>query len=1416
MITKLLLRKLAVYALAGTLIFLQGAGGTQASPVSSNVYAESASPVMAQETPAFLNTLNPVHPRLLATWAEFEAVGQKVQQDPVAARWYIKLKARADQMLGEPPVQYALTNNSMLEISRKVIDRVYTLGLVYKLDPNPVYLNRIWTELNAAAGFPDWHPAEYLDAAEMIHAFAIGYDWFYHDWSSGQRDVIRNALLQKGLLTALPTYRGENVGPPNQWFWLTSKINWNVVANSGVSLGALAIADEQPELAAELLEGAYNSIQLGLSEFLHDGAYPEGIGYWDYATKYAVAYFAGLESALGTDYGLSGAYGFPLTGDFPVYMTGPQQSFNYGDAVSAKLRSGQLTWMGSRFGIPAYQDYQEQNAVPSAEDLLWYDPGLTDSGNRSKDRLFDSIDVALFRSGWNDPYGVFAGIKGGDNQSNHNDLDLGTFVIDALGERWAEELGAEDYSSPGYWDTGANGSRWGYYRKRAEGQNTLVMNPSLAPDQNTLAKAKIIRFESGKEDAFAVVDLTEAYAPHASHAVRGIRMLDERRQVLVQDEIETDGTSDMWWFMHTKADVQIAPDGKSAVLQIGAKRMLVKLLGGGGERFQVMAAKPLWTSPQPDAAKPNSDVRKLAVHLNGEPTVTLSVLFAPLPEGTQAADIGIPAIEPIAAWMLKPASPASVQDIRIDEASLAGYSPDDYTYYVTRPIGSAVPVVSASAYGDTAAQVIQAQSIPGTAYVDAHPAGEPEKLKRYAIHFVTGASSSPRDIDGLPVAAVTASSDADHTAASTIDNSFATRWSAEGEQWIQYDLGSPAEIGSVAIAWYSGNSRKASFDIQLSQDGLVWSTVYSGQSGGTTIYPELVAFPAQSARYVRVAGQGNTANQWNSITEVDIFSDPALARSFIDSFVDFDFLKVETSLPANSLSLGASSVLTLAGLPASAEDHLRFASNNENVLTVSPEGEVRGVGIGTAKVFAIVEMNQAIIYASAEITVDEPGVTKLLPVSDTYVYDAAPAVNYGAVNPLFIKDASTGYKREAYLQFDVSPLNQDIGSAVLYLYGYVNDAVMTEGPASVYLIPDDAWQENGLVWNNRPARGEEAGTVSFNRTWGWHQLDLTDDVLQEAAGDGKISLLIAQNMNGKGFGLSINSKEDSRFAPYLQIRPMPEISDNARLSDLTVSEGSLSPSFRSAVHDYEVRVGHEVNAITLTPTAMDARAAVTMTVYAPDGTLLTDHIPLPHGTAVPPIQLEEGATRICFEVTAQNGTDQRRYEATVVREPFKIMAAADTYVHDAAPAANFGSVNPLLIKDAYPGYQREAFLKFDLSAIEGEILSAELYVYGRVDDPAITEAAGTVFAVEDDSWQESMLNWNNRPAQGAALEELRFEQSWGWQSTDISAYVLQETAGDGLVSVKLAELMDRKGAAIYMKSREDAVFAPYLHIRLKP
>jgi hypothetical protein len=588
-----------------------------AQPAKPTVPIPSATNILAR--------LHQGHPRLLATTDDFAQLKKRIASDSQLQSWHTNLQSQANEIMSAPPSRYEIPDGlRLLATSRRVVNRVYTLALLYRLDGEQRYAERAWQELAAAAAFKDWNPRHFLDTAEMTHAFAIGYDWLYDVWTPEQRAILQQAMVENGLTPALKLYRTHSS-------WTRMRHNWNQVCNGGIGMGALALADAEPRLAGEALHDALESIQLAMAEFAPDGAWKEGPGYWNYATLYNVVFLAGLQTALGTDFGLSRMAAFDKTGLFPIYLTGPLgRTFNYADGGDHTILAPQMFWLARRFKQPIFAWYERRVTTPSALDLLWYDPAGTDpkAASLPLNKYFRGAEVAVLRSDWENPQALFVGFKAGDNKANHSHLDLGSFVFDAAGVRWAMDLGSDDYNLPGYF----GGQRWNYYRLRAEGQNTLVINPGQGPDQDPAANTRIVRFESKAARHFAIADLTPAYRKNARRVWRGIALLDHDK-VLVQDEIQADKPIELWWFMHTQASLRIEDDGRTAALQQGGAQLRAEILSPPGAKFQIMDAQPLPDSPHPAGQAKNEHIRKLAIHLTGVSNTRLAVRLVPKAAG---------------------------------------------------------------------------------------------------------------------------------------------------------------------------------------------------------------------------------------------------------------------------------------------------------------------------------------------------------------------------------------------------------------------------------------------------------------------------------------------------------------------------------------------------------------------------------------------------------------------------------------------------------------------------------------------------------------------------------------------------------------------------------------------------------------
>ena len=643
------------------------------------------------------NYISQSHPRLLVSPPRFTMLKNALAAGsvPQLNTWWQKFSNAAVALKTTPVCTYDVSSGGdLLTISKTVLTRIYQLSTAYRMSGDTNFAERAWLELQqvCSTNFPDWNPANYLATAEMTHACAIGYDWLYDYLTPARRSSIRNGIQSKGLNQSVTTYQTYRNPGSTGWATTNGSPGWNFVCNGGMVLGALALGpDAGTNLAVNqfILTNALFSVSPKFTIYTVDnGAVNEGPGYSSYNNEYAIRMLSGLNTALGRDFGLAATPGFSEWASFVTGVEDPLNAFyNYADSRDDLLFGTGIPecfWVARRFNRPEVSAYERDNvffkrwnwASTTAEalDLLLYDARGTDpvwngtAGTNlvvtglppdnyfrgpSGGNLFNATDVITLRTGWQDTNATFVGFKTGAVGDNwHAHLDAGSFVFSALGYRWANDLGKDaylaNYGSPN--DI--------YYRERAEGHNTLVINPDANKDQNIAAKPPILLCASHPDgdDSYVVSDLTSAY--DLAKVWRGIRLFQNRKWFLVQDEIQASASApatNVWWFMHTttNANPVIQPGGRSVMMTQGGSRLWITNLTGVGT-FVITNAAPFSTSPNPAGQDNNTNTPcflKLAIHLTNVTNTTLSILMVPLTAGQAVPTTNLPSVVALSNWV---------------------------------------------------------------------------------------------------------------------------------------------------------------------------------------------------------------------------------------------------------------------------------------------------------------------------------------------------------------------------------------------------------------------------------------------------------------------------------------------------------------------------------------------------------------------------------------------------------------------------------------------------------------------------------------------------------------------------------------------------------------------------------------------
>ena len=339
-------------------------------------------------------------------------------------------------------------------------------------------------------------------------------------------------------------------------------------------------------------------------------------------------------------------------------------------------------------------------------------------------------------------------------------------------------------------------------------------------------------------------------------------------------------------------------------------------------------------------------------------------------------------------------------------------------------------------------------------------------------------------------------------------------------------------------------------------------------------------------------------------------------------------------------------------------------------------------------------------------------------VADARVLESNPTTNYGALSRLDVDSPG----QESYLRFTVSGVSGAVQSATLRLFV---SSGSTNGP-SLYRT-SESWTETGLTWNNRPAPTSGAiADVDAMVSNGWAEYNVTAQV----TGNGTYSFVLLPDSTD---GVRFESREGS---------PPPQLV-------LTFASGPTPTPTHTPIPP--------------TPTNTPTNTSVPPT---PTPTNTPSNTPTPGPTATP--------TNTPLPPTLTNTpTNTPTLTPTPISTAVSLAPVADARVLESNPTTNYGALSRLDVDS--PG--QESYLRFTVTGVSGAVQSATLRLFvsnGSTNGPSLYRTS--------DSWTETGLTWNNRPAPtSGAIADVGAMVSNSWAEYNVTAQV----TGNGTYSFVL-------------------------------
>lgn len=442
-----------------------------------------------------------IHPRLLIRGDEIEATRKRIERSEHLSRgWRYCVNAARDTMLLDPPDEtYAAAgqgqHGNYSTCASWYHRHLENLAFVSLMTGDDQMASRGVEMIMTACGYerwlgplfddtryfdPPWNSA--LETAMMTEAVAISYDLLYAHMTEAQRQIVREALAEKGVRRLVRDWAdpiGSSRIPRHQ----SPGGNWVMVCTGSAGLGALALLGEHPE-APQWTRLVRNRVRawlndrggdwfvdnpyaqnrpdpipvLGPSEpnFGVDGGYKETIGYMCYGTRY-VCFFA---DALRRDTG-ENLYTH-ITPKLLDHLTWSLMGRPTEDGVQYRFidfgdEGGSAAWFAdlhaalikNRDDGRAAWLYERTIPVPTTpRSVLWYDDSVREAPPDISVPMgvFRGIGHVVMRRGWS-PESPLAAIKFHQNRGHH---DIGQFYLYGAGQPTLIDSGSTHYGSPIY------------------------------------------------------------------------------------------------------------------------------------------------------------------------------------------------------------------------------------------------------------------------------------------------------------------------------------------------------------------------------------------------------------------------------------------------------------------------------------------------------------------------------------------------------------------------------------------------------------------------------------------------------------------------------------------------------------------------------------------------------------------------------------------------------------------------------------------------------------------------------------------------------------------------------------------------------------------------------------------------------
>ncbi len=452
----------------------------------------------------------PAHPRLYARPEAFARLAT-IAQDPWFAPYAAALAKAADSALDvstfSPPGPNS--HNSHLMRARAAQTRIASLAVQAHVTQDAKYaraaMNHVqmikdweyWSWITWRKGNSDPNAIYDLSYGENCATLAIAYDWLSPFLTSDDQTLLVQAA-RRGVDSFMKHTESLEKGQLAWWYGAAAS-NWNTVCAGGAGMLALAMYGSIPE-APEIIGRVEHSFIPYMEHIkTQNGAWPEGIGYWNYGMRYAFMYLLSYEATTGLKHKYVEE---PLTKAslyFPLDFCPSGVPCSFGDvnswrpipfhfAMAQRVDAPDLVASLKDIAIPPNPDGSEPMWWPNnAETLLLAptDPGTIQQVQTDIVKLYEGQDWGIIADRIPKP-NLYLAVRGGTTEVPHSHRDLTSFHLVMGKQPVITNLGVTEYL-----DTTFSERRFELYDTTPASKNVILVNGVGITGKSTVVTQKV-------------------------------------------------------------------------------------------------------------------------------------------------------------------------------------------------------------------------------------------------------------------------------------------------------------------------------------------------------------------------------------------------------------------------------------------------------------------------------------------------------------------------------------------------------------------------------------------------------------------------------------------------------------------------------------------------------------------------------------------------------------------------------------------------------------------------------------------------------------------------------------------------------------------------------------------------------------